>query len=57
MGSKFCKENGDMLFYEVSAKNNMNVELAFQALIKRVIKRQEDMNKILGSDAGKGSSG
>ena len=41
-----------MIFYETSAKNNVNVEMAFQALIKKVIKRQEDMNKILGSGDG-----
>lgn len=39
-----------MIFHETSAKNNVNVEKAFQDLIKRVIKRQEDMNKILGAD-------
>ncbi len=48
-----CQQNGDMLFYETSAKSNINVEDAFRELIVRVMKRQDDMAKILG-DFSKG---
>ena len=29
VAAKFCSENGDMLYFETSAKNNVNVEIAF----------------------------
>eukprot|EP00347_Sterkiella_histriomuscorum_P006244 403353512 len=50
---RFCQQNGsnNMLFYETSAKNNINVEEAFRELIKKVVKRQEELNKtLLGID-------
>ena len=31
-GKKFCTQNGNMLFYEVSAKNNINIEKGFKEL-------------------------
>ncbi len=37
-----------MLFFETSAKSNINVEQAFKELIGRVMKRQDEMQKILG---------
>jgi hypothetical protein len=36
---KFCSANGNMLFYECSAKNNFNVEQAFKDLAAAAIKR------------------
>lgn len=36
---KFCQQNGNMLFFEASAKNNLNVELAFKDLGQQAIKR------------------
>ncbi|CDW84202.1 rab small monomeric gtpase [Stylonychia lemnae] len=45
---RFCQQNGNILFYETSAKDNVNVEKAFKELIIKVLKRQEEMNKILG---------
>ncbi len=38
-----------MIFYETSAKDNINIESAFKELIERVVKRQEELNKhVLG---------
>lgn len=39
-GKKFCQQNGNMLFFEASAKNNTNVESAFKELGAAAIKRQ-----------------
>ena len=37
---KFCQQNGNMLFYESSAKDNINVEVAFRELGAKAVKRQ-----------------
>ena len=36
---KFCQQNGNMLFFESSAKNNINVEQAFRDLGALAVKR------------------
>ena len=41
---KFCQQNGNMLFYESSAKNNLNVENAFKELGALAVKRQMAIN-------------
>ena len=41
---KFCHENGKMIFYESSAKNNFNVEVAFKELGALATKRQMASN-------------
>jgi len=38
-GKKFSSQNGNMLFYECSAKNNFNVDQAFRDLGAAAIKR------------------
>lgn len=38
-GKKFSAQNGNMLFYECSAKNNFNVDQAFRDLGAAAIKR------------------
>ncbi len=54
--TRFCDENG-FIFYETSAKDNLNIEDAFKTLTLKVIERQERLNnKILGeSDTGSAS--
>ena len=37
---KFCQQNGDMIFHEASAKDNVNVEIAFRELGGKAVKRQ-----------------
>ena len=39
-GRKFAQQNGNMLFYESSAKQNYNVEVAFKELGTLAIRRQ-----------------
>ena len=39
-GKKFSSQNGNMLFYECSSKNNFNVDQAFRDLGAAAIKRQ-----------------
>ena len=36
--SKFCEE-GNFIFYETSAKDNMHIDEAFKALVIRVLER------------------
>ena len=37
-----------MVFYETSAKTNVNIEVAFREMVEKVTRRQEEMGKILG---------
>ena len=39
-----------MIFFETSAKNNLNVEKAFKELAVKVIARQEEANKTMVMD-------
>ena len=41
---RFCKENGDMVCIETSAKSNKNVEQAFKLLAEQALKRQDEIN-------------
>lgn len=41
--NKFCEENG-FIFFETSAKDNLNIEAAFRELVRKVIVRQESLN-------------
>ena len=45
---KFCQQNGNMLFFESSAKNNINVEQAFRDLGAQAVKRQMAINPSTG---------
>ena len=42
---KLCKENGEMLFVEASAKSNLNVEQAFQQVAELALERQSMLQK------------
>ena len=50
---KFCQQNGNMLFYESSAKNNLNVETAFKDLGALAVKRQMTINPATGHPTGR----
>jgi len=50
---KFCQQNGNMLFYESSAKNNLNVECAFKELGALAVKRQITVNPETGQPTGR----
>ena len=50
---KFCQQNGDMLFFESSAKNNINVEQAFKDLGALAVKRQMAINPSTGQPTGR----
>ena len=41
---KFCQQNGNMTFFEASAKTNTNVEEAFKAMGKLALQRQKELN-------------
>ena len=48
---EFCSED-NIVFFETSAKDNLNIEEAFKAMAVKVIARQEGLNnKILGESA------
>ncbi len=38
MGRDYCKDNGNMIFFETSAKNATNVDIGFNQLAKEAIK-------------------
>ena len=42
---KFCSENGNMMFIEASARENMNIELAFARLAEQALVRQNFMQR------------
>ena len=50
---KFAQQNGNMLFYEASAKNNINVEQAFRELDSKAVKRQMAINPATGQPTGR----
>ena len=47
-GQNFCQENGNMIFYESSAKNNINVENAFRELGAQAIRRKMEVDPFTG---------
>ena len=42
---RFCKDHGDMLFVESSAKSNLNVDQAFTRVAELALERQAVMQK------------
>ncbi len=62
--NKWCADNGNMPYYETSAKEAVNVDVAFEAAIQRIaalghlsITKKQDYAVDLGSNKGKKSSG
>ena len=54
---EFCSED-NIVFFETSAKDNLNIEEAFRAMVVKVIARQEGLNnKILGETASEPKKG
>ena len=43
-GRDYCKDNGNMIFFETSAKNATNVDVGFNQLAKEAIKIQDEKN-------------
>ena len=39
---EFAQMNGDMLFYEVSAKTADNVQTAFEAIVRKALEKNRD---------------
>jgi len=39
---KWCKDNGDIQFFEVSAKENTGIKEAFDAVARTVLKKSKD---------------
>lgn len=61
---KWCSDNGNMPYYETSAKGAVNVDSSFEAAIKRIaalghlsISKKQDYTVELGNDKGKKSGG
>ena len=50
---KFCQQNGNMIFFESSARNNTNVENAFRDLGASAVKRQMSINPTTGQPTGR----
>ena len=50
---KFCQQNGNMLFFESSAKTGDNVETAFHELGSKAVKRQMAINPTTGQPSGR----
>ena len=52
----WAEQNGDMLFYEASAKEGLQVEIAFQEIAKKALKREAtnmiDMPVSIGGASG-----
>ena len=50
---KFCQQNGNMIFFESSAKSGINVESAFRDLGASAVKRQMAINPQTGQPTGR----
>mmetsp|Transcript_31794 Transcript_31794/g.48801 ORF Transcript_31794/g.48801 Transcript_31794/m.48801 type:complete len:123 (+) Transcript_31794:302-670(+) len=54
---EFCQSNGNMIFYETSAKSSVNVEQAFNELAIKAVQRQQDLDMASGRSKSTASKG
>ena len=50
---KFCKSNGDLPYFETSARSNVNLDETFEEVAREVIKSENEMSQVTSSSQGR----